>query len=249
MRKLLIVLFVALLVVGCAGEPEVVTESVEVTRIVELEKEVEVPVEVTRIVEVEKEVEVPVEVTRIVEVEVTAVPTEPPAPVAAAGDEMVALNYTNEVESGGLVVEVGRVLIANKADVPQDFSLLGDFDNIDVVGEIILTITNTTDQTLSVYPDQGNVQVNSELIELFDYFLATFGDNLGGDIPPNATKIGGMWFGINRSQVGEITEMVYRFDGPSDDSFSRVGDDFEIVIDLNTREFQPIPDELADALN
>lgn len=75
-----------LFLVACAPETVEVTrevmveKEVEVTRIVEVINEVETEVEVTRVVEVEVETEV--EVTRIVkvEVEVTAVPTETPPP-------------------------------------------------------------------------------------------------------------------------------------------------------------------------
>ena len=57
----------ALVAIGCAGEPQVVE------KIVEVEKQVEVPVEVVKEVEVEKQVEVPVEVVKEVEVEVEKV--------------------------------------------------------------------------------------------------------------------------------------------------------------------------------
>ena len=53
----------ALAAVGCAGETQVVE------KVVEVEKQVEVPVEVVKEVEVEKQVEVPVEVVKEVEVE------------------------------------------------------------------------------------------------------------------------------------------------------------------------------------
>lgn len=76
MKPVVLLLCLLFVVVGCApAAPEVVTEQVEVTRLVEME--------VTRIVEL------PVEVTRVVEVVVTRVvkPTATPRPPATATPE------------------------------------------------------------------------------------------------------------------------------------------------------------------
>lgn len=251
MRRLFL-LFAILSIVACGGTPETITETVEIeiTRIVESVSNVEV----TRLVEVEvtREVEVvsEVEVTRLVESIVVATPTEEPtATPLPEGEGIVALNNVASVENNGITIDIARVLVGNKSEIDQDFSHSSSFDNVDVVGMVIFKVRNDSEQTISVYPDQASVQINSELIELFDFFLAGFGDSVGGDIPPNVELIGGQWFGINRNTVDEVTEMTLRFSGPSDsETFSRLGEDFEIVIDLSNRVFEPIPQDLLDAL-
>lgn len=235
-----IVLMIVLFTVASCGSPSAdtvapieVPVTVEVTRLVEVEKEVEV----TRLVEVETAVEV----TRLVEVEVTAVPTATPEP--PVGGSKIGMNYVAEAESGGIHVQVARVLIANKADVPIDFTG-SDVEDLDVVGEVLYIITNNSDKTVNLYPDQGTVQINNELIQLLDYWMG-LGDDISGEIPPGVQLIGGQWFGIQRNAPEDVKEIIIRFDGPTEaDTFERLGDDFEIIVDLSAQTFEPLPPEL-----
>ena len=244
--KSLFLLLSSLFLVACAT-PEVETVTIVETVVSEIPVTVEVPIEVTRMIEVIQEVETiqEVEVTRIVEVQEVVTATPEPSPTSPPSEDVIALNYVAEAESGGITVEIGRVLVANKDAISQDFSRDSSFDNVEVVGEIVWIVTNNSEETLNIYPDQGSVQINSELVDLFDYFLASFGDDVSGEIPPGVTLIGGQWFGINRNEVSDVTEMIIRFGGPSNDSFSRVGEDFEIVVDLSERIFEPLPEEFA----
>lgn len=251
MKRILLLSLLVILLPACGSDAPTTTE-VEVTRVVESVSEVEVTrlvetvteVEVTRLVEVVSEVEV----TRLVET--VATPTPEPEPTAVpASDDIIALNDVASAESGGIAVDIARVLVGNKSSIEQDFSRDPSFDNVDVVGMIIFKVRNTTDETISVYPDQASVQINSELVELLDFFLAGFGDDVSGDIPPDVELIGGQWFGINRNAVADVTEMTLRFSGPiSVECCDKLGDDFEIVLDLSNRTFEPIPQDLLDAL-
>ena len=81
MKPVVLLLCLLVLLAGCtSAAPEVVTEQIEVTRLVEIEA----PVEVTRVVV--QTVEVPVEVTRIVDLEVTRVVTATPLPATNTPD-------------------------------------------------------------------------------------------------------------------------------------------------------------------
>lgn len=244
MKHVPFLLIITLLLAACSSTPETITETVqvEVTRIVENVTEIEV----TRIIEVVQEIEV----TRVVESIIVATPTEEPTPTPLPeGEGVIALNNVASVESGGVTVEIARVLIANKEAIEQDFSVDSSFDNVDIVAMLVFKVKNNSEQTVSIYPDQGNVQVNSELIDLIDFFLAGFGDDISGDLPPGVELIGGQWFGINRSTLDEINEMTLRFGGPSNpENFSKLGEDFEIVLDMSNKVFEPIPQELLDAL-
>jgi hypothetical protein len=236
------VLLIVVLLVGLAAcgtpEPQTVVETVVNTRIVEVEVPVTVEVEVTR------EIEVPVEVTRLVEV--TAVPpaTARPADV----EEALARNYVGVDESGGIQIEIARVVIASRGYLEEiDHPIIGeeDLDQFDVLGHMMFKVTNTSDLRLDVGPvSEGTVQIGGEQIELGPFYWYYVNGHVDGEIDPGVSKIGGIWFGIWRSEVSEVDQLVYRADPPHDlDDHSR-GEGFEIVLDLSEHIFEPIPDEL-----
>jgi hypothetical protein len=171
-------------------------------------------------------------------------PQEPPE-----GDK-IALNYVAEQDSEGVVVQIGRVLVGDKEYVQATTSNSYDADifaDKDVVAMLIFSITNNTDKTVTINPFMGSVQINTEQIDLFDYSIRnfTFGDQLSGEIFPGVTKIGGIWFGIRRSQLEDIQDMTVRIEAPRDASdFSRLGPDYELRIDLSRRVFEELPADL-----
>lgn len=173
------------------------------------------------------------------------VPTDTSQPTTAPNlGQHYAWNYIATQESGGVTVEIVRFVLADKATIDQDFDLLTPFDDRPVVAEIIFKITNTTDKIISIYPDQGKVIAGAEQVELLDFFLASFGDEFSGDIYPGVTVIGGMWLGFKRTSVDDITTVTIAFLAPFDENFNSLGPDFNIVLDLSTRQDQPLPDEL-----
>lgn len=209
------------------------------------------PVEVTRVVEVTKLVEVTrqVEVTRIIEVTVPP-PTEMPTPTVAASGDEYAHNCMGKFDSGGIEINVVRALVAKKAATGQDFSLAPVFENVDVVGMLILRITNTSDKQLSIYPDQGTILIGSEQVELRDYLLGggiRGLDDVGGDIFPGISKLGGFWYGIRQMSLDQITTAQYLISAPVDDGFNRTGDDLNILLDWSDKAFEPLPEDLRTA--
>ena len=164
--------------------------------------------------------------------------------------EKIALNFLGEQESGGVTIEIGRVLVGDKAlleyDLGKTFSA-DIFADKDVVGEVIFVITNNSDQTVNLYPLQGSAQIGSEQIDLLDYAFADvqFGENIDGELFPGVQKIGGLWFGIKRSSLDEINQITFRITAPtSSDTYQRLGEDYEIAVDLSNRTFEPLPEEL-----
>lgn len=169
-------------------------------------------------------------------------------PASTLSGSHFAWNYIGSQESGGLRVEIARFVLADKAAVNQDFTAGGlttIFDDRPVVGEIVFKITNSTQQIISVYPDQGKVIGGGEQIDLMEFALVgEFGDNFSGEIHPGVTVIGGIWFGFKRTPVDQITSVTIAFDAPHDQNFNSLGTDFNIVLDLTSRQDQPLPDEL-----
>lgn len=171
-----------------------------------------------------------------------------PAPTqSTTSADHFAWNYIATQESGGVKIEILRFVLANKETIDQDFTMGGFtkvFDDRPVVAEFIFRITNSNDKKISIYPDQGTVIAGSEQIPLLDFFLAEFGDKIGGDIFPGVTVIGGIWFGFKRTPVNEINSIILTFTGPVDENFNSLGPDFTFNLDLTNRQDQPLPDEL-----
>lgn len=188
----------------------------------------------------------------------TTKPTNTPQPPTAtptipSEDEMFAKNYVGTQDSGGLLIEVSRVLFTTKdlaVSGGNPFDEDETYDGIDVVGEVIFTVINTTDNVVTVYPDQATIVINDEQIELWEWtFTSTFGDELGGEIFPGVTQVGGSWFGINRSTVPEINRMIISINAPYDsNSYDNLGPDFYFDIDLSQHTWEDIPEDLANAL-
>lgn len=181
---------------------------------------------------------------------VPAATTEPLVTSEPPKGEKIALNFVGEQESGGVTIEIGRVLVGDKAlleyDLGKPFSA-DIFADKDVVGEVIFVITNNSDQTVNLYPLQGSAQIGSEQIDFLDYAFADvrLGEDIDGELFPGVRKIGGLWFGIRRSSLDEIDQITFRITAPtSSDSYQRLGEDYEITVDLSNRIFEPLPEEL-----
>ena len=176
----------------------------------------------------------------------TSQPTETTTP--STFGNYFAWNYIAREESGGLQVEIARFVLADKTAVDEDLTAGGlttIFDDRPVVGEIIFIITNPTQRIISVYPDQGKVIGGGEQIELLEFASATeFGDNFSGEIHPGVTVIGGIWFGFKRTPIDQITSVTIVFNAPHNQNFDSLGPGFKIVLGLNDRQNQPMPDEL-----
>lgn len=180
-------------------------------------------------------------------------PTETPIPPTATTEPVkgkeYSWNYLGEQESGGLKIQIARVDIADKTMLLSviNFSKHAIFDDKPVVVEIIFKITNTTEKEITVYPNQGTAIVSSEQVKLLDYAISgnEFGEDVSGKIYPGVTVIGGLWFGLKRTRLDDIKNMVIAIDGPFDESsMTRLGPDFRIAIDLSQRKNEPIPAEL-----
>ncbi len=170
--------------------------------------------------------------------EPTAVPTPDPA-------RHFGLNNLAVKESGGIRLEVARVVVADKSQVADiGFERAEKFNDYDTVVEILFRLTNTSDQKINVHPNQGTVIIGNEQINLTEWmFTAQIGD-VGGEVFPGVTQVGGLWLGVARSKAEDITKMTIAIDGPVDEEYSKLGEDCYFEIDLSNHEFQEIPADL-----
>lgn len=171
-------------------------------------------------------------------------PSATPTSAPIGPDDGLARNYLGEFDSGGVKIEVLRVLVAKKS-VLRDLDFSSEaFSGKDVVGEVIFRVTNSTDKVINLYVDQGILAVNSEQVDLTDYMIeGAFGDDLGGEFLPGAIVTGGIWFGLTKTEVADVTRMIIKVHRPTDSNFNRLGPDFFIDLDLSEHVWEALPED------
>jgi hypothetical protein len=243
-----IVLFglVCLVLVGCGGsaqptapDSQAIADAVSATVAALPQPEQAPPVEVTRVVEVTREVQV--EVTRIVEVTAEPEPTATTEAAAAVEPDIVPAEiFTRTVdisqEEGGVIVAVNKFAIA-------PFESLGAlFANDPVVAEsdywkdmaivVILdvSVTNGTDQTVNVYPNQGSVVVGNQQAEA-DIWVS---EDVGGEIFAGVTQSGVVLFGLPKPvDVTTLEQIRYIVNAPTNaETWDSLGEDYNLVLPL-----------------
>jgi hypothetical protein len=176
----------------------------------------------------------------------TARPTNTPTIEPTPGyPNTIARNYLASDEDNGVIVEVARILIAQKDVFATEFD---DpiFEDKTTLVMFIFKITNNTDQVIDSNFYTGTAAINGEQIKFEDYWWVSRlrGDNLSDEILPGSTVIGGLFGGIKRSSWDEVETIVMSVPHFFDDSFSRLTSNFLFTIDVDDWEFEPLPDEL-----
>jgi len=186
------------------------------------------------------------DMTQTAQVNITPIPE---ATLMSSSIGFWSKNYAGSNDSGGVIIEIARVVIGTKESLPIDFDwhnfddLAPGWENTDVIGEIFFKITNNTNSTAIIYPNFGSVQIGSEQIELMDY--SALADDIQGEIYSGVTKIGVIWFGIQRSTPEAINQIIYRCDAPVDtDNYAPLGQNIEIIMDFPEHVFEEMPEEL-----
>ena len=158
-------------------------------------------------------------------------------------DKVYAWNYPVAIESGGVVIQIGRILIAEKTAFNDEFLKEPYYQDKPVVAEIIFIVKNSSGQIMNVFPDQGYVTIGGEQVDLYTT-PSIIGDYVGGEILPGITKIGGFWFGLRRTALDEIQNMAIFIKAPFDSAYNTTGPEYHFQIDLSQRKNEPMPDEL-----
>jgi hypothetical protein len=159
-----------------------------------------------------------------------------------SGDQY-AWNYPAAIESGGVSIQIGRLLIAQKTAFNDEFLREPYYQDKPVVVEIIFIVKNNSGQIMNVFPDQGYITVGGEQVDLYST-PSIIGDYVGGEILPGITKIGGFWFGFRRTTLDEIQSMDILIAAPFDSAYNTTGSEYYFQIDLSKRKNEPMPDEL-----
>jgi hypothetical protein len=178
--------------------------------------------------------------------------TEPPAEETEAPSlNSFALNNVATQERGGVVVEVPWVLLGDKQvfanakseDVVIDSEI---FTDKPVVAWVVFNITNNSGKGIHLHPRRGTILVNDEKIALAEYDSYTSVDEKfdGGYYPGEKVIGGGVWFGIEHSEVSEINQMIIIMHGPHFPDEDVYAKEYYIVLDLSEHIYEEIPDYL-----
>jgi len=156
-----------------------------------------------------------------------------------------AWNYPQALEANGLVIQIGRVLLAEQGTFDDDVFKEPYFQDKPVVVEIIFVVQNKSNGTMSVFPEQGLVTVGGEQVDLYEASLyARTGESVDGEILPGITKIGGVWFGLRRTALEDVQRMQVIIGAPYDVNSNIAAAEYHFDLDLSDRKTEDFPDEL-----
>lgn len=156
-----------------------------------------------------------------------------------------AWNYPQALDANGLTVQVGRVLLAKPGTFDDKFFKDPYFQDKKVLVELIFVVQNNSGGTRSVYPMQGLVKVNGEQVNLWDASLnGHYGESTDGEILAGVTKIGGLWFGLRRSELEDVKNMDVIISAPFDVNSAVAGGEYHFKLDLSDPKHDEMPDEL-----
>ncbi len=197
----------------------------------------------------------------------TLTPTFTPTPISP--EDLIAKNSLGNQTRVNVDLEILRLLLADK-----EILLLGHpqvqsdkipptrfgnpiFDDKPLVGEIVLRFTNLGEDVNTLFVSDLIIQVMGGQIVLDDYIMAeayyTKGANpFNPDILPGSTIYLTYWFGIEDVDLSEIKELAVYLEAPyevmRDGSWLYTGQNYYFTFDLSEWGFEPMPEEVFDAI-
>jgi len=126
---------------------------------------------------------------------------------------------------GPINLEINKVQTSRFA-VAEDFK--ESFKNKDEVTMIILNIKaeNTSDKTVSVYPDQATITTNTGEQLQAETFIS---DQVGGEFIGKVKKEGNVMF-LADSKPEDITSIKFILDGPHDENLEKLAERYTVEI-------------------
>lgn len=133
------------------------------------------------------------------------------------------LNET--AESGPISLEVKGVQVAD-LEVAEDYVDIFDGEDELTVITVLMRAENSSEDTVSMYPDQATLTTDTgEQVEA-DLF---FSDDVGGDFFGEVSKEGEIIFFVD-SPAEDIGEINLIINGAHDENFETIGDDVKMTI-------------------
>lgn len=170
-------------------------------------------------------------------------------PGSLGGDALFSANFLATQESGGMTVELARVIVATKDAAEQAFGVKFSendaFNESNTVVEVLFRVTNHTDAPLRVRLNDALVAINDEQVNLQDWsYVSAFGNDLNDNVLPGATLQGGVWFGLKRTEPADVSRIIVSASAPFNADYDDVGDDILMEGNLSDHVWQPLPEEL-----
>ena len=142
--------------------------------------------------------------------------------------------YTNKDinlggETGPIKYSTSEIQISKLIATTDDAASLLDLEKDKEAAVVVVhfDVENTSDDTISFYPDQSVMTTNTKEQVSASVFLS---DSVGGDFIGNVKKSGNVIFILKNSSADDLANVTIHINAPHNDSFDSVGDPVEINI-------------------
>lgn len=135
------------------------------------------------------------------------------------------LNYS--IKTGPMKLEFSKIMVY-EIELKEQYK--AQFKGADVINVIALKskVENTSKDLVNFYPDQATIVTDTK--EQIDASMIA-SDHIGGEFIGEVEKEGTVAFLLNKS-VADVKKISINIDGPSNDSFDRVGEDIKAEFTL-----------------
>ena len=174
-------------------------------------------------------------------------PVSPPTEIPNVDtSQIIAKNFLASQNNGGVIVDIVRLVLGNRDAMEEysgiNFAQYPNFDNSNVIVETTFRVTNTTENKIMVdVIVDGTQVVNGEQVNFMDFFLSTFGFfNMGIEIQPKSTVIGGIWTSLESTPFDEINKVTIGVGGPVElPKLTSLGGDYNFEIEVENWTYEP----------
>lgn len=136
-------------------------------------------------------------------------------------------NINDLFESGPIKLTVNDIQISKVNPSPNYKSMFNDKDEVTSV-VMAVEVENTSDETISFFPDQGTIVTNTKEQKEAEIFLS---DSVGGDFIGQVKKKGNIIF-ILESNAEEINNVKFVLGNASNANFESVGEEITVTYDI-----------------
>lgn len=136
-------------------------------------------------------------------------------------------NINDLFESGPIKLTITDVQISKVNPSPNYKSMFNDKDEVTSV-VLAVEVENTSDETISFFPDQGTIVTNTKEQKEAEIFLS---DSVGGDFIGQVKKKGNIIF-ILDSNAEEINNVKFVLGNASNSNFESVGEEIIVTYDI-----------------
>jgi hypothetical protein len=176
-------------------------------------------------------------------------------------EQILAVNNPASQERGQVEIEILRFLIGEKDVVlsghPQlggeQFPELGlgapSFDDKQVLGEIVLRITNNQpERVITLFLSELIIASGGQQVRLEEFILseAYFGDDINPfnpDILPETTVLAGYWFGFDDLDIAELDKVNISIEEPYysiGNTYYPLGSRYFMTVEFSEPVFEPV---------